>query len=153
MISKHLSICLFLLLLSTSAYAQKVDAKKLSRLPVSEELRARLAERLSLFMEYELTGQYEEQYDLLAARCPAGYHCAAISRDEYVEEKRKEREEMGTMLELKFEGVDRKMRENCAFAFLGPKFRKGKFVFDYATSTLACLQDGDWFFRFWLVEI
>src|SRR5829696_3933149 len=134
MIPKYSSICLFILLLSTPAFAQRVDARKLSRLRVSEALRARLAERLSLFMEYELAGQYEKQYDLLATRCPAGYPCPAVSRDEYVREKRRERDDVGTMLELKFEGIGGKLRDGCAAPLLGPKFRKGKIVYHYATS-------------------
>jgi hypothetical protein len=145
----------FFILLSSSASAQKVDVRKLSRLHLSKDLRVRLAERLSLFIEYEMTEQYEKEYDLLATRCPEGYSeiCAVIPKDEYVKWKRKERESYGTLLELKFEGVYGDVRDNCVFPTLIPKFRKGKAAYSNASSAIACLQDGDWYFRFDLIEI
>jgi hypothetical protein len=153
MTQKYLPVCVFLILLSSSAFAQRVDTKRLSRLRVSGDLRARLAERLNSFIEYELSEQYGKQYDLLALRCPTGYGCAVISREEYVKEKRQTREGYGKLLELKFVGIDGRLREGCASPDLIPKFRKGKFVYINASSTIACLQNGEWYFRFWLVEI
>jgi hypothetical protein len=153
MSQKYLLSFLFLVLLSSTALAQSVDAKKLSRLRVSEGLRARLAERLSLFIEYELSGQYEKQYDLFATKCPAGYRCAELSREEYVKEKRTIQGDMGTLLELKFVSVGRKLQGDCAFPVLAPKFRKGQAVYSNMSLTIACLDNGEWFFRFWLVDI
>ena len=153
MVAKYLSLCLFLVLISGSAFGQATDAKKLSHLRISEDLRARLIERLNLFIEYELSQQYEKQYDLLATKCPANLQCGHASREEYVEGKRNIRNSLGILLELKVKGIDKKLQENCAFLSLSPKLRKDNVVFSYATVTIACLQDGDWYFRFWFVDI
>jgi hypothetical protein len=153
MIAKYLSFFLSLALLSSSAFGQGVDIKNLSRLHVSEDLRSRLAERLNLFIEYELSQQYEKQYDLLANKCFANLQCGNISREEYVKGKRSVRDSLGILFELKVKGIDKKLQENCAFLSANPKLRKGKFVFTYANIMIACLQDGEWYFRFSFIDI
>jgi hypothetical protein len=151
--TKYSLACLLLILLSSSTFGQGIDAKKLSRLRVSEDLRTRLAERLNLFIEYELSQQYQKQYDLLATKCPANLQCGNASREEYVKGKLNVANSLGALLELRFKGIDRKLKENCAYLSLKPKLRKGKVVFSYATVTLACLQDDNWYFYFSFVDI
>src|SRR5215207_2047246 len=64
------------------------DAKKFSRLRVPDDLRGRLAERFNLFVEYERTGQYERQYDLLADEVRRD-----VERNDYVTGKMKAEQE------------------------------------------------------------
>ncbi len=141
-------------MLLSFASAQSINAKKLNHLRVSEELRARLVERLNLFIEYELTQQYDKQFDLLATKCPEYLHCYNIERQEYAKQKLEQMKVYGTLLELKFKSVSEiKLKDNCVGIGLIPKLRDNDKIYYNASSSIACLKNNDWFFSFAFLEI
>jgi len=155
MILKCVAACLFVIVLSSSAFGQSINAKKLTRLRVSKELQERFAERLNLFIEYKISQHFDEQFDLFVSNCPKYQNCENLNREEYVNRKQDETNARGALLELKFKGVDGKLKENCASISLIPKLRnEGKNKSKYYTiSSLACLQKSNWFFSFWFRPI
>ncbi len=151
---KFLFMCLLVLMLLSSASSQTVNPKKISHLRVSEKLRERLVERLNQFIRYELSQQFDKQYDLLATKCPEYLHCYDIGRQGYAKQKLEQMNIYGTLLELKFTDISkRKLKDNCIPIGLIPKLRKNNNIYVNASSSIACLQDNDWFFRFDFVEI
>ncbi len=63
---KSISILSLLLVMSASTHSQSKEQVRLEKVlaPVPQHLRARLIERLNLYVEYERTQQYEKSYDL-----------------------------------------------------------------------------------------
>jgi len=147
---KFLRPLIAILLCAVTIPGQVKDAGKFSRLRVPRDLRERLAERFNLFVEYERTGQYEKQYDLLADEARRN-----VQRHEYAEGKRKAEQEVGRLLELKVTGVGRKLTDGKWVGVdLRPKlWLKGRTYSDQAISFTAYLQDGDWYFSMAYVEV
>lgn len=151
---KLIFLVFFSVVLLSSASGQIIKPEKVKKLRVSEELRARLVERLNLYIEYELTQQYDKQFDLLATKCPEYLNCSISEKQAYVEAHRKLIESYGTLIGFKLTGrFDRKLKDNCIFIPLMPKFRKDKYEYTNAFSFHACLQDNYWFFNFALIDI
>lgn len=147
---KFICTLLAILLCSVCTFGQVKDARKFSRLRVSQDLRERLAERFNLFAEYERTGQYEQQYDLLADEARRN-----VQRTEYAEGKRLEERARGKLLELKVNGIDRKLNDG---RWVGIDVRprlllNGRTYSDQAVSFVAYLQNGEWYFSLTYIEV
>ncbi|MCA1588929.1 MAG: hypothetical protein LC734_00785 [Acidobacteria bacterium] len=107
---KHLLHTAFLLTLLVSggiapAYSQTKEQKKQQKIfaAVPEHLRARLIQRLDLYVEYERTRQYEKLYDLLWEYVVNPNN---LSREAYVNASRKTIAEGYRSILLKFKPTD-----------------------------------------------
>ena len=140
-------------LLANSVSAQTVDRKKLRHLKVSQAERDRLADRLDKFIELEIKKDFETQFEMVPTNCPAYLHCWSGSKAEYVERKMATAVSFGELLELKLGNVEGKLKDNCVGIPLTPKLKQGKKIYFNASSSIACLKDGEWYFTFSYIEI
>jgi hypothetical protein len=145
---KTLLVISAIVLCISSATGQVKDHKRFSRLKVSEDLQKRLAERFNQFFEYELTQQYEKQWDLIVNEQTKEPHPLYFDKTSYVEFKKKINEIHGLLLELKVTGIDKKLDKNNRIGItVKGKFYKNKNFYDEPYVGLgAYLQNGEWFF-------
>lgn len=141
---------LFAILLSpVFALGQVKDIEKFSHLRVSRDLRERLAERFNLFVEYERTGRYEQQYDLLADEARRN-----MQRNEYADNKRMSERATGQLLELKIRGIGRKLNDG-EWVRINVQVRlrlNSRTYSDYPT-VVAYLRNGEWYFSMAYIDV
>ena len=147
-LKNHLTVVVMVLLSCTlTVYSQSADMKTFRRLQTTVELRERLVSQFNAFVEYEMTKQYEKQFDLVAAAGLAQRNKANLTREEYVAEKRKLVEVNGEVLELKVQNVDREFKEGNYVAInVRVVLQKDGRKDTDQPIMLADRTDGDWYF-------
>jgi hypothetical protein len=143
-----ISPILFLMLLAIPASAQLRNPKKLAKL--STPLQERLIERLNLYIEYDRTGQYDKQYDLLSN---SYIERMKLNKESYPKTKIKWGDTVGVLLEFKAKYIDVKLNHNMVvMAGEARIIYKGRKVFQAANIT-AYLQNDEWYFDVAFIEI
>ena len=139
------------LIMITPTSAQTKEQKKEQKVfaAIPENLRARLIERLNLYVEYERTKQYEKLYDLLLESVATSN---GSSRDEYVNARKKALAEKYRRVLLKFKptstlkiSLDEKGTDIYQIFGTG-KIDDGKEIFEINVGIDARLINGEWYF-------
>jgi hypothetical protein len=137
-------LCL-ILLASFGAQAQERKQKALEAVP--EHLRARLVERLDLYVEYERTKSYEKLYDLLLESMAAPH---GLTREGYRSASEKAIGEGRRKMLLKFKPtwtVDLSDEAGPRYQIFGrAKVSDGKQAYESEAAIEARWVNGDWYF-------
>jgi hypothetical protein len=142
-------------LLATPAFGQDLNLEK-TFAPVPGNTRARLMERLNLFLEYDRTAQYEKKYDLFS-----DYYLTTLKwkKEDFVRNMQ-ERATAGKgekLIDFKVSRVENfsldDSLEHTIFKIYGRfKYLKGKKTRSEERLLDARYERGDWYFSDWLIE-
>jgi hypothetical protein len=145
--SQRCIVCtLVVLCLTIPVSSQVTNSKKFHAVP--RATRDRLVERLNLYIEYERTRQHEKLFNLLSDAYISNQH---LTRERYLQYRLKD-----TLVEFKPNAVIKSpIRENVnVFEIHGiAKFQRGNKIVAEDRLLEARLQDNDWYFSDWLVQI
>src|SRR6267142_6824442 len=148
---------LIVVCLALPASGQVENSKKFR--PVPAQLRERLVERFNLYVEYERTRQYEKLFDLLSQEYISNQH---LTREGYLQSRLKDK-----LVEFKPRAVTKspvgwivkrdvkyKIPNVNVYQIIGiAKFQRGAEVVEEERHLEARLQDNDWYFTDWLIQV
>lgn len=143
------SSCLFLMIicLCVPTLGQMKDNKKLSRLHLSNNLRAQLRERFNLFVEYEKTRHYEKQFDLLAKDHLRDLLHMDTTKENYIKFKQENERAVGKLIGIKVKNIKRAggSYESLDFSTVATLRKDGSTYVDEPIF-VAYLLEGSWYF-------
>jgi hypothetical protein len=142
------SVLVIIIPASSQTKEQKKEQKVFAAIP--ENLRAKFVERLNLYVEYERTKQYEKLYDLLLESVATS---DVLSRDEYVNARKKAIAEKRQSILLKFKPIstlklslDEKDTYIIYVVFGTGKVDDGEEIYEINAEIDARLINGEWYF-------
>jgi hypothetical protein len=147
------SVLVIIIPASSQTKEQKKERKVFAAIP--ENLRAKFVERLNLYVEYERTKQYEKLYDLLLESVATSNGLSrddGLSRDEYVNVRKKAIAEKRQSILLKFKPISTLKisldeKDTDIYEIFGTgKVDDGKKIYEINAAIDARLINGEWYF-------
>ena len=141
------SVLVIIIPASSQTKEQKKEQKVFAAIP--ENLRAKFVERLNLYVEYERTKQYEKLYDLLLESVATSN---VLSRDEYVNARKKAIAEKRQSILLKFKPISTLKislddKDTDIYEVFGTgKVDDGEEIYEINAEIDARLINGEWYF-------